>query len=344
MLEDIKLLDTVKACFHSGAFIFTGLFTYLIIVTVHGTPELQTNARYALLCQHCACVAGFNVTGATLHALRALRLSTMRLVCWVLFDLQVALARGLIITLTLMAVNTCLSICKPLHYLTLVHRTRTVVILVSWFLALVNPVVFTVLACVDTPWDYVVGPDPMCSTTLEGKAPRISALALLALLILLIVGSYVLIYLEGHRAGHFSRSNSRGRRTILIHTLQMSLHLLPAVMIISRLDQYLPLALANFTVFCAAQSLSPVVYGLRCRELRSHLARFIPQPLQSLRSCGRVHDTSNGTSSSLGNVGSSTETVTSTSTCVAIGNYSAGHTDSDCEEQDSTVTCTTVQE
>ncbi|KAG1969311.1 component of Sp100-rs-like [Pimephales promelas] len=276
LAENNRLLETVKASVHFGAFIVTGLFAFLIIATVRHNQELRQNPRYVLLCQHCICVSGFNIMGAAVHGLRGLRWPISRITCWILFDLQVLMARGLMITLTLMSISTCLSICMPLRYPILVQRFHRWVMLVACVLALLNPVVFTVLACAQSSRDHVLGLDTECSTALEGTACIASALALLLLLALLIIVSYVAIYLEGRRAGHFTQSNSKGRRTILIHSLQISLHLLPSIIIISRHQETLPVAVVIFVVFSFAQSLSPVVFGLRCKELREEMQHFLP--------------------------------------------------------------------
>uniref|UniRef100_A0A672R370 G-protein coupled receptors family 1 profile domain-containing protein n=1 Tax=Sinocyclocheilus grahami TaxID=75366 RepID=A0A672R370_SINGR len=227
LADSNRLLETIKSFVHFGAFIVTGLFTCLIIATVRNNQQLHQNPRYILLCQHCICVTGFNIMGAVVHALRSLRWPVSRITCWILFDLQVVMARGLMITLTLMSISTCLSICMPLRYPILVQRF------------------------------YL----------------------LLLLLVLLIIISYVAIYLEGRRAGHFTRSNSKGRRTILIHSLQMSLHILPSLIIISRHQEALPIAVSIFILFSFAQSLSPVVFGLRCKELYKDMPQFLSKML-----------------------------------------------------------------
>lgn len=321
-------METGKAFAHLGAFIVTGLFTCLIIVIVRDSPELRENPRYILLCLHCICVSVFNVMGAVVHGLRSLRWPVSRIVCWILFDLQVVMARGLMITLMLMSVSTCLSICLPLRYPALVQRYCPWVMLASCALALFNPVVFTVLACVRHPWNYVIGQDTECSTALEGTACIVSALMQLSLLIILIIGSYVVIYLEGRRAGHFTPSNSKGRRTILIHCLQMSLHILPSLIIISRHQERLAVALALFIVFCSAQSLSPVVFGLRCKELSME----IPHLLRCTQgSCGHVGSTDNTSIGTVTSAGTGASIEMNASACMATGTLSA--VISECEEK-----------
>ncbi|KAA0719062.1 hypothetical protein E1301_Tti007620 [Triplophysa tibetana] len=337
LIEDSKLLEMGKAFAHSGAFIVTVIFTCLIIVIVQNSSELRENPRYILLCMHCTCVSMFNILGAVVHSLRSLQWPVSRIVCWILFDLQVVMARGLMITLTLMSVTTCLSVSLPLRYPALVQRYRHWVMLASCVFALFNPVVFTVLACVRYPWDYVIGLDTECSTALEGMACIVSALTQLSLLIMLIIGSYVLIYLEGRRAGHFTASNSKGRRTILIHCLQMSLHILPSLIIISRHQARFAVALALYIVFCSAQSLSPVVFGLRCKELSMEMQHLLPCT-QGI--CGHIGSTDNTSTETVTSAGSVACIETNAPACVATGTLSA--VISKCEEEQKDVTEVTV--
>ncbi|XP_062380866.1 olfactory receptor 13D1 [Sardina pilchardus] len=280
-LEQLKTLNTVKTYVYSGAFLVTGLLTCLILVTVFGTRALRQRIYYILLCQHCVCVTCFNVAGAMLHGLRVLQTPVPRLVCWLIFDVQVALGRCLMITLTLMAVNVSLSVCCPLRYREF-HHGACGVTLMAWIVALLNPVLFTILTCVQSPWEYVVAPDTLCSTALGGFGARVSGLVMLSLLVLLFIVSYVAICVEGCRAGHFSRSNKKAQRTIFIHTLQMSLHILPVFIIIAKVPLDLTGRIVNFLMLLLAQSLSPIVYGLRCYDIWSQLPLFLPHFLLPL--------------------------------------------------------------
>uniref|UniRef100_A0A3B3SMV4 G-protein coupled receptors family 1 profile domain-containing protein n=1 Tax=Paramormyrops kingsleyae TaxID=1676925 RepID=A0A3B3SMV4_9TELE len=279
--QNVRLLDKVKAGIHWGSFITTTVFSYMVVTIVHRTPRLRNKLHYVLLCQHCFCISGFNVTGALLHTMLSLHMAMPRIVCWLLFGSQVALARGLMLTLTLMALNICLCVCWPLRYREIVHTVKNKAIMGAWLLALLSPVVFTGMACAEAQEGYLTELDPACHTPMEGWASLLSAAVLLGLLTLLIMLSYVLIYKEGRRVGHFSDANSRGCRTILIHGLQISLHILPGMLIIARLRLGLVGALVVFVVFSLAQSVSPVVYGLRCQEIRTQLPRLCcSEPLE----------------------------------------------------------------
>ncbi|XP_067108974.1 uncharacterized protein [Osmerus mordax] len=296
----MRVLDSVKAAVHGASSFATGYFCYLIVVTVRHTQELRSKASFLLLCQHCTCIAAFNAAGCILHSVRASRVPAPRLFCWLVFDLQVVAARGAMMNLTLMALNACLSVLQPLHYRALVRCIQRPVMVVVWLLALLSPVLFTALAGARLGWEGALALDEECSTALEGWAPRLSSLVLLGLLVLLILLSNALLAMESYRAGHFTRSNRRVRRTALIHVLQMSFHILPCVVIISRVRLGLLARVLNFLVFSVAQSASPVVYGLRCRDLWDYLPRFLPGWALRLRSWYHTLSAGNSTGNSTG--------------------------------------------
>lgn len=269
-------LDMWKVCVHFMMSLGFGMFTYVIGTTVYGSPHLHRNPHYLLLLQHYICLMAFNIVGCVLHVLRFLRLPVIRLVCWILFDLQVVMGSGITLTHTLMCMCMCLCVCWPLHCKALVFTLYRWGILVLWILALINPVVFTVLACTQQPLQNVTASDTEYSTALESKASISIALLLLSLMVQLMFGSYFLICLEGRRTGNFSQPNSKGQWTIFIHILQLSLHIIPSFIFISCTPQAFSLAIITFLMFSVSQLLSPVIYGLRCKELNREIPRFFP--------------------------------------------------------------------
>lgn len=82
-----------------------------------------------------------------------------------------------------MCMCTCLSVCCPLHYRTLVRSFYRWMMLAVWILALINPLVFTVVVFAQKPW---LSPDSECPTALEGEVCIISALLLLFLMMQLV--------------------------------------------------------------------------------------------------------------------------------------------------------------
>lgn len=275
--DDQQVLGILKVYVHFVMFLVIGMFTHVIVMTVYSSQHLHRNPHYLLLLQHYICLTAFNVAGCVLHVLRVLHLPVIRLIYWILFDLQVLMRSGITLTQTLMCMCMCLSVCWPLHSKALVFILYRWGILVLWMLALLHPVVFTVLACAQQPWQNVTASDTEYSTALESKASIISELLLLSLMVILMFGSYFLICLEGHRTGHFSQPNSKGRWTVFMHIVQLSLHVISSFIFISCMHQAFSMAIITFLIFSVSQLLSPVISGLWCKELNREIPRVSPR-------------------------------------------------------------------
>ncbi|XP_026995577.2 uncharacterized protein LOC113638505 [Tachysurus fulvidraco] len=271
-----NLLDVVKACVHAVVLLVVGVLTYMILVTIRGSRYLRYKVRYHLLLQHCICLTVFNSVGSLIHGIRSLHLPVTRLTCWILSDLQVVFGGGITFTLTLMCMCRCLAVCCPLQFEPLVNSYYYLLIIFAWILALINPLVYTVLAFVQKSWHYVISPDKKCPTALDGTGYIISVLLFLNIMVMLIFGSYFLICLDGHQFGHFSWSNRRARRTILTHMLQISLYLVPTYIIISCMHMETAGEIVTFLIFSMSQVLSPVIYGLQCEEFSMEIPHLIP--------------------------------------------------------------------
>ncbi|KAK2868162.1 hypothetical protein Q7C36_000033 [Tachysurus vachellii] len=271
------LLDVVKACVHAVVLLVVGVLTYVILVTIRGSRYLHHKVRYHLLLQHCICLTVFNAVGSVIHGIRSLHLPITRLTCWILSDLQVVFGGGITFTLTLMGMCMCFAVCCPLKFEPLVNNYYHLLIILAWFMALINPLVYTALAFVQKSWHYVISPDEKCPTALEGTGFSISVLLFLNIMVMLIFSSYFLICLEGHQLGHFSWSNRRARRTILIHMLQIILYLVPTYIVISGMHMEIAGEIVTFVLFSMSQVLSPIIYGLQCEELSTEIPHLIPK-------------------------------------------------------------------
>ncbi|XP_066565745.1 probable G-protein coupled receptor 148 [Amia ocellicauda] len=266
----------VKTGVNLIVFVLASVFSYYIIQAVQRDLEMRQQIRYILLCHHLVCITAFFGLGFLFHGFRTFRVSAPRIVCWILFDLQITFGRGVLLTLALMAINTSLSICQPLRYLSIVHSVKRKVMIITWILAMLNPVWSTIKLCLDVEPKYITERDPTCPTALSGTASRVTAMVFLFLIYILIIISYFFIYREGKRFGHFSRTNVKGRKTILIHGLQISFHIIPTFITIATVNAPIVVNLINFILFSTVQVLSPIVFGLRCQELKDKLPAFKP--------------------------------------------------------------------
>ncbi|XP_066454255.1 odorant receptor 131-2-like [Eleutherodactylus coqui] len=265
-----QTLETIKASFYLLDFLICSVFTFLITQTVWSSTVLKNEVRYFFLCHHLVCLTLFFGLGTIFSYIRTFEVFAPVLVCWLLFAAQITFGKAAQLTLAIMALNTCIAVCWPLKYLTFVHSIKSKLILCLWIISLLDPVVSLFYEGIQKGPQEIVRLDPTCPTTLSSTLSRIAGVAFILLLAIIILASYIIMFREGKRAGHFTTSNCQARRTILIHGLQIALHMFPTLINISigGTNKYIILHLTSFIIFSLAQCLSPVVYGLRCTELR----------------------------------------------------------------------------
>ncbi|XP_060049736.1 rhodopsin-like isoform X1 [Erinaceus europaeus] len=271
----LRLEATVKASIYTGTFFFATVITVLIVSTVLQHSKLRRELRYVLLCQHLLCISCYCGLGVAFQGMRALRAHSPLLLCWVVFGVQLSVGEGILFTLALMAVNTYLVICWPLTSLSFVDSVKYRVMAGTWLVIVVKNVsLFLIESSSSTPV-AVFHSAPLCPVTFNGTPTRAIGMVFLLLPLSVILISYGLIYQEGRRAGHFNRLNIKARKTVLIHFLQMALHIIPTLVFIGLGKVcgvfYFALNMVLFGVFAFAQCFNPLIFGLWSRELRSRL-------------------------------------------------------------------------
>nr|XP_004610916.1 unnamed protein product [Sorex araneus] len=273
----LGLEATAKASVYAVVFCFALGLTVLIVATVAQSLTLRREARYLLLCHHLLCVSSYCGLGVVFQGMRALRAGSPLLLCWLVFGVQLCLGEGILFTLALMAAHTYLVICWPLRSLALGNSVKARVLAGTWLVIILKNVCLFLLEGTGATRRAVFSSEPLCPVVFNGVPARASGLVLLVLLLSVILVSYSLIYQEGRRAGHFSRSNVKARKTVLIHLAQMGLHVIPTLLFVGLGKEcgrfYFALNLTLFGAFAVAQCCSPLVYGLWNRELQSRLCR-----------------------------------------------------------------------
>ncbi|KAM4041084.1 odorant receptor 131-2-like [Anomaloglossus baeobatrachus] len=265
-----RMLHIVKGSFCLLDFLISSIFTIMITHTVWRDSVLKKEVRYFFLCHHLVCLTLFFGLGIIFNFIRASQVNAPVLVCWIIFAVQITFGRAVLLTLVLMALNTCIAVCWPLKYLRLAHSVKFKLTMCLWIIAFLDPLVSLFYEGIQKGQQFIVQLDPTCPTTLSSMPSRILGIVFIIILLILIIGSYIIIFKEGKRAGHFTKSNRQAKRTILIHGVQLLLHILPTLMNIwiGGKTNYIILDLTSFIIFSLAQCLSPVVHGLRSTELR----------------------------------------------------------------------------
>lgn len=211
--------------------------------------------------------------------MRALVASSPVPICWVVFGVQLSVGEGILFTLALMAVNTYLAICWPLTSLSFVGSVKYRVLAGTWIIIILKNVCLFIIEGTSSTPVAALKAKPLCPVILNGTPARAIGMVFLLLLLSVILISYFLIYREGKWAGHFNRSNIRVRKTVLIHLLQMGLHVIPTLAFIGLGKMcgvfFFALNLVLFGVFAFAQCFNPLIYGLWNRELQSRLYYWV---------------------------------------------------------------------
>lgn len=204
--------------------------------------------------------------------MRALLDSSPVLICWVVSGVQLSVGERILFTLALMAVNTYLAVCWPLKSLSFVSSDKYRVLAGTWMIIILKNVCLFIIEGTNSSPGAVLKAEPLCPVILNGTPARAIGMVFLLLLLSVILISYFLIYQEGKRAGHFNGWNIKAKKTVLIHLLQMGLHVIPTLAFIGLGKMcgvfFFALNLSLlFGVFAFAQCFNPLIYGLWNREL-----------------------------------------------------------------------------
>uniref|UniRef100_A0A8C3IHJ4 G-protein coupled receptors family 1 profile domain-containing protein n=1 Tax=Chrysemys picta bellii TaxID=8478 RepID=A0A8C3IHJ4_CHRPI len=247
-------LEIIKASLYLFEFIFITAVGLFIFKMVQQNSEMKKNVQYFLLCHHLLCCSLFSCFGVAYNTIRALAVESPRIVFWIIFGVQVAIGEGVLITLTLMTLTRCFAVCWPFRYISLVHAVKHKVMICVWIITMFKSMCLLLIEGIDkTPEDITMG------------------IILILFLGAIIIVSYCLLWREGKHAGHFNSSTNKARKTILIHGLHLSLFLFPPLIKIAVKRSNFIFNLTAFVVFSLAQCFSPVVYGLRNKELQTKL-------------------------------------------------------------------------
>lgn len=271
----LRLEATVKASVYMVAFSIATSITVVIIAIVSQNLQLRKEVRLVLLCHHLLCISSYCGLGVIFQGMRALLANSPLLLCWLVFGAQLSVGEGILLTLALMALNTYLVICYPLNSPSFVDSAKYRILAGSWTTVILKNVgLFLIEGTNPTPAS-VFQSAPLCPVILNGTPARVIGVFSLVLPLSVILVSYYLIYREGKQAGHFNRSNIKARRTVLVHLLQISLHVIPTLMFIGLGKRcgsfFFALNLVLFGVFAFAQCFNPLVYGLCNRDLQRRL-------------------------------------------------------------------------
>jgi len=153
-----------------------------------------------------------------------------------------------------------------------VHSVKHQVIICAWIIANLKAICLFLIEGIKERPEDIFRTEPPWPTVLGATFARTAGIVLTVVIIIIIAIIYCLFCREGKRSGHLNSSDIKGRKTIIIHGLQMSLHLLLLLITaVGRHPDNTILHLSAFLVLLFALCFNPVVYGQQNKELQTKL-------------------------------------------------------------------------
>ncbi|KAK6477983.1 putative G-protein coupled receptor 148 [Huso huso] len=269
----------VRLCASMISFILLAFFNLVINFTIVSEERLRTQARFVLIFHLLFSGLVYFGLSSAFYLQSYMRFQISKASCLTLITILMTSASNILLTLTAMALDRYSAICFPLKYSALCGKHRPWLLgAVTWLLALLIPLY---LVTQDREPD-----DQARCTRAQMKDGQLLKILLISCCTCLIVYSYAKILLEGRRIGVLNRRNRIGRKTILMHGVQLAVYILPnfvlyVIFLLARAG-YLDsktrdlFGEVNFAFFSLAQCISPVIYGLRKEELLEELYHKFP--------------------------------------------------------------------
>ncbi|XP_078061901.1 putative G-protein coupled receptor 148 [Mustelus asterias] len=192
-----------------------------------------------------------------------------------------------VLTITFMAIDTYIAVGLPLRYLSLIHLSRTVKLVIAiWILASVYP--FSLLTGILAKQPALIRGRKMCLMLLSPDLYPFNRQLILGINIFLVCSiltcfslvlyCYIMLYCKTKGSGIWDSLNSRAIMTLLIHGIVLLLYFGPCLIFSLEIvfsDSHLintstRMWLYNINIYIfmmIPRLLSPYLYGLRFREL-----------------------------------------------------------------------------
>ncbi|KAJ8392116.1 hypothetical protein AAFF_G00079220 [Aldrovandia affinis] len=201
--------------------------------------------------------------------------------CILLCLLMEIVTKNTAFTITAMCLERYVAICMPLRHATISTTSRTMAALVIiWIFSSLKASVDLFILIAIAPQGYFAKPtlchyEIMILTRWHCLMRAAFYQVDFVVIMIIILFCYAKIMLAAQVAsGENQRSASKGRRTLLLHSLQLFLCMvdmwcpyIEAVVMERSLHAYLTIRFVNFTAFTiVSRALSPLIYGLRDKK------------------------------------------------------------------------------
>nr|DBA25941.1 TPA: hypothetical protein GDO54_010266 [Pyxicephalus adspersus] len=269
--------------------IVTFIVNPLIVFTILMKDKLRKETRYILLTNVMISDLIFLMFNNLIFTCNTLHWYIHRLMCFILIVFSFAAYTSCVLTFTTMVIDTYIAICFPLHYYSLltVQRTRKILSAI-WVFSAIFPL--SVFALTDSFKANLQERQNVClllSYKPEEKRDNVITIVCSFAIIFLMICSvmityfYIKLYTMTRQSGIWVSRFSRARITLLTHSILLSLYIVPAFILTTEIMLFksnligmnvrMWISASNNGVMMMPRALSPVLYGLRYREISTSL-------------------------------------------------------------------------
>ncbi|XP_078729553.1 olfactory receptor 51F2-like [Lampetra fluviatilis] len=271
---------------HSTMWLLSVAFASLVLYLMLKSRSLRQKLRFFLLMSLIISQVIFNSIQVVFYILLLCQYQLSRAMCAVYFLILFSTLNNELFSVMAMSVDRYVAICWSLRYNEICSTEKYWKIIVGvvglsivWpGLRLMNNLLQKNSSELNSP--VACSLDVMDPPGAMGDLVTALILGPIVMAILINFGCYCCIYLEGKRSGNLDMANKRARKTVMYHLMQISFFVMPMFLyyienafLIMTSPVVQNLMLFQTVVFGVAQGLSPIVYGLRARELRETLLR-----------------------------------------------------------------------
>ncbi|XP_073529130.1 probable G-protein coupled receptor 148 [Phyllobates terribilis] len=273
--------------------IVTLLVNPMILVSILKKDTLRKETRYILLANVMVSDLIFILFNSIISTCNIIRWCLSKAICFSMIVFTFAAYSSCVLTFTAMVVDTYIAICFPLHYYSLLsmQRTRKILLAIWIFSALLPLVIFLISETLEGNFQEV---QDVCLMLYYGPDQKknnlvtvVCAIAIFFLLIcsVMITYFYIKLYTMTRKSGIWVSRFSRARITLLMHSILLCLYIVPAFILTAEIMMFKNRVIGidariwisacnNGLMMMMPRALSPLLYGLRYRELSTTIKHW----------------------------------------------------------------------